>query len=229
MAAVTPDIVAKALKLVFGSKSKYADLRSLRRLDRGVLKSAYREKAMYFHPDRAQVLGLDENILSELFKRLHGAYRLLNRVLVDESLLAPATEPAHSVGRRYFHGRVPEKKLRFAQFLYYNGLIDWQSMIDAVTWQMQVRPKIGEIGRVYQFFDHSGILSIIRERERTELFGGAALRLGMVNLFQLNAMVGKQRSLNYPIGRFFLEKGIFSSRDMETLLLRSKHHNRCHS
>ncbi len=232
---VTPEIVEKALKLVFGSKSNYADLGMMKSLDQRILKSAFREKVMHFHPDRAGVLGLDEGVLDELFKRLHGAYRLLNSIVVDKSVLVhgtvrrPAPRRAHTApSRTFYRGRTPETKLKFAQFLYYNGVIDWQSMIDAVTWQLNVRPKIGEIGRAYKFFDHSGVISVIREKKRAEFFGGAALRMGMVSRFQLNAMIGKQKSLNYPIGRYFLEKGVFSSRDLETLLDRSRRHNLWH-
>ena len=256
---VTPQIVEKALHLVFGSASRFADLQMVSSLDERTLKSAFREKAMHFHPDRAEVLGLDESKLSELFKRLHGAYRLLNHVVADDSVIQSATVrrsekqtgpqtgpgpagpgPDRQQGRRsdtrsktapnrmYYHGRTPEMPLKFAQFLYYNGVIDWQSMIDAVTWQLNVRPKIGEIGRAYRFFDHSGVISVIREKDRSEFFGGAALRLGMVNRFQLNAMIGKQKSLNYPIGRYFLENGILSNCDLDTLLQKCRQHNYHH-
>ena len=48
----------------------------------------------------------------------------------------------------WFHlSPIPDRPLRFGQFLYYAGLIDWHTMIDAITWQLNVRPKIGEIGR----------------------------------------------------------------------------------
>ena len=282
---VSAATVQKALELVFGLESDFSAVSSLHIVNESQLRSAYRKKAMHFHPDRAEALGLDEQTLDELLKRLHGAYRLLGRVIDnDESLLvspqphhsdtnpSPARGPADrsstsrasrrasrpssestthrakrrstyrpedqergygdhnrarsSAGRRFYRGRTPEKKLRFAQFLYYNGLIDWQAMIDAVTWQLNNRPKIGEIGRAYKFFDHSGVISIIRQKERVELFGSAAMRMGLVNRFQLNAMVGKQQSLNYPIGRYFLEHGTFSRYDLETLLTKSKAHNR---
>ena len=235
---VTPQTVEKALHLVFGSESGLADLQMVKSLDEGILKSAFREKAMHFHPDRAGVLGLDENMLNELFKRLHGAYRLLNRVVVDESvLLSTAVENPENrtetprkpaPDRMYYRGRTPDTKLKFAQFLYYSGVIDWQSMIDSVTWQLNVRPKIGEIGRAYRFFDHSGVISVIREKDRSEFFGGAALRMGMVSRFQLNAMIGKQKSLNYPIGRYFLENGVLSGNDIDTLLQKCRQHNYRH-
>ena len=236
---VTPWIVKKALNLVFGSKSEYADLNMVKMLDERILKSAFREKAMYFHPDRAEVLGLDAGVLDELFKRLSGAYRLLKHVVLDQSVRAnpsvrrypsrPArptprrTNPTH--GPTFYRGRMPETKMKFGQFLYYYGVIDWQSMIDALTWQRSVRPKIGEMGRTFNFFDHSGVISIIREKQNTEFFGDTAMRMGMVSRFQLNAMIGKQKSLNYPIGLYFLKKGVLSSSELDSLLNKNRQHN----
>ncbi len=229
---VTPESFERALAVVFGTKSDYANLDAFESLDERELRSAYRRKAMHFHPDRAEVLGLDERALGELFKRLHGAYGLLSRVKIDSSLRAsislhrPVTWPADTGdGRRFYRGRMPETKLRFAQFLYYNGLVDWRSIIDALTWQRRVRPKVGDIGRAYEFLDHSGIISIIMETKIAELFGDVALRLGMVSRHQLDVMIGKQRSLNYPIGRYFLEKGIFSTYDVDTLIRKNRQHN----
>ena len=229
---VAPETVERALELVFGAKSSYANLSAFKSLDERALRSAYHQKAMHFHPDRAEVLGLDEKALGELFKRLHGAYGLLNRVKVDNSLLVrtsfhrPTTRPTETETHgRFYRGGMPKTRLRFAQFLYYSGLIDWQSMINALTWQRTVRPKVGDIGRAYKYFDHSEVLTVIRETERSELFGIAALRLGIVNRHQLNVMIGKQLSLNCPIGRYFLEEGMFSQSDVDTLLARNRRHN----
>ncbi|MBU8913574.1 MAG: J domain-containing protein [Spirochaetales bacterium] len=229
---VSPETVEKALELVFGAQSDYASLNAFKSLDEKVLRSAYRRKAMHFHPDRAEVLGLDARALGELFKRLHGAYGLLNRVKVDKSLRVStavhrsATRPADTeTCGRFYRGGMPTTRLRFVQFLYYSGLIDWQTMISALTWQRTVRPKVGDIGRAYKYFGHSEVLTVIRGTERSELFGIAALRLGIVNRHQLNVMIGKQLSLNYPIGRYFLEEGIFSQSDVDALLARNRRHN----
>lgn len=243
MTRVKPELAQKALTLIFGTEASLPDPGRIKDLDESVFRAAYRKQALRFHPDRADTLGVDPAKLEELFKRLHGAYRLVNRIVsgdvevdvpADTRIITPE-EPVRTHAPQHrayapadkgvYQGPMPGKPLRFAQFLYYSGLIDWQTMIDAITWQMHVRPKIGEIGRAYRFFDHGGIGEIIREREIGELFGNVALRLGKVNRLQLHAMVGKQRNLNLPIGRFFLEEEMFSRTELETLLKENRNHN----
>ncbi len=130
--------------------------------------------------------------------------------------------------RRYYAGRVPESELRFAQFLYYNRVIDWKTMIEAVTWQYRVRPKVGEIGRSYRFLDFSSIGAVLRESPRGELFGTTALKMGLLDRRQLSVMLGKQYLLNYPIGRYFVEHGILSKPEVEHLLNENRRHNRAY-
>ncbi|TVQ25067.1 MAG: J domain-containing protein [Spirochaetaceae bacterium] len=130
--------------------------------------------------------------------------------------------------RRYYSGRVPETPLRFAQFLYYHRVIDWKTMIDAVTWQYRVRPKVGEIGRSYRFLDFPSIGAVLRESPRGELFGTTALKMGLLDRRQLSVMLGKQYLLNYPIGRYFVEHGILSKPEVDHLLNESRRHNRAY-
>jgi hypothetical protein len=120
---------------------------------------------------------------------------------------------------------VPNSELRFAQFLYYNRVIDWKTMIEAVTWQYRVRPKVGEIGRSYNFIDFKGVSDVLRRSPRGELFGNTALRLGVLDIRQLRVMLGKQHQLNYPIGRYFIEQEILSAPEVEHLIAINKRHN----
>ena len=250
MTSVSPALVQKALRLLFSTESPLVTLDRIQDLDSTILRAAYRHRAMHFHPDRASALGVDSSQLEELFKRLLGAYRMLDGVVSrDIAIDYPKSEwvqphptrsssPRHRTqspqsrrpyakshapaGKGYHRGPMPKKPLRFAQFLYYAGLIDWKTMIDAITWQMNVRPKIGEIGRAYQFFNYSEITDVIREREIGELFGNVALRMGKVTRLQLQAMIGKQKNLNLPIGRYFLEEELFNRPELETLLRKNR-------
>ena len=221
---------------------------------------------MELHPDRAGALGVSTQDLERSFKRLHGAYRLLGRLVEDEGLRdrvlsSVAGRPAENTlwtpgreepgpwqgrsaaahgsrfqadaetdsqpeaGRRYYHGRVPQGRLRFAQFLYYHQVIDWQTMIDAVTWQYRVRPRLGEIGRSYKFLDFDAVSRVLRNSPRGELFGNTAMRLGLLDRRQLYVVLGKQHQLNFPIGRYFLESGILSRPEIDHLLVQNKRHN----
>ena len=267
MILVSPELVEKAVNLVFSAEQSATQIRSISDLNVGTLRTAFRKGSMQFHPDRAGALGLEAVELEERFKRFLGAYRLLNglasreiaiavqRTYADGKRSTPYTSPRqperqqpaarqrpagtwgdiygrHSQRRSHapkekgiYRGVMPKRPLRFAQYLYYAGVIDWQMMIDAITWQMHVRPKIGEIGRAYHFFDYHGVGDIIKAREVGELFGSTALRIGRVNRFQLNAMVGKQLKHNLPIGRYFLEKGLLGQVELSTLLERNRRHN----
>ena len=244
----TIQTVERAFQLVFGESSTSA--LHIQNVDADELKSAFRKKALFFHPDRAGVLGLSETDLTELFKHLHGAYRLLQRVITDDILIDSTSLSSikpkrqggvkragadkrnkHPFGEHFsssrYRGTVPERELRFAQYLYYSGIIDWQTVISAVAWQFQKRLKVGEIGRNYRFISNYDIIKVIRNRGMGELFGDAAIRLRLIDRFKLNVMLGKQRNLNCPIGKYFVENRILTARDIDTLLDRSKKHNHC--
>lgn len=263
---VTPKLVHNALRIVFGESSPYADgVSALATLSQNEVAAWFRKRALELHPDRAGTLGIAPDRLEKAFKRLHGAYRLLSRLLEDEALRnrvieadrtrpanrssglwtprepeprerhrhdapvararASDAQPAESEGRRFYRGRVPQSELRFAQFLYYNRVIDWRTMIDALTWQHRVRPKVGEIGRSYKFLDFDAVSRILRVSPRGELFGSTAMKLGVLDRRQLYVMLGKQHQLNYPIGRYFLEQDILSKPEIDHLLLQHRRHN----
>ncbi len=268
-ATITPRIAESALRIVFGSgRTAAPDLSMLAGLDQQTLAAKFRSRALELHPDRAEALGVSPFKLDSEFKRLHGAYRVLGRLIEDERLrtsllrsagadgprgpraggrtiwrpptwrtetgrriIDPSELPEADLGnedaaRRFFAGRVPTTELRFAQFLYYHRVIDWKTMIDAVTWQYRVRPKVGEIGRSYRFLDFMSVNSVLKSSPRGELFGATALKLGVLDPRQLRVMLGKQHQLNYPIGRFFTDHEILSKDEVERLLLLNKRHNR---
>jgi len=268
-ATITPRLTHTALRIVFGDESPIAaEIGTIATLTQRELAACFRRRAMELHPDRAGALGVSTHDLERSFKQLHGAYRLLGRLVEDERLrnrvLASAAnrsperglwtptreqpapgqrraagdsdaEPFRTgpdersrtadAGRRYYRGRVPQGQLRFAQFLYYHQVIDWQTMIDAVTWQYRVRPKLGEIGRSYRFLDFDAVTRVLRSSPRGELFGNTAMRLGVLDRRQLSVVLGKQHQLNYPIGRYFLERGILSRPEIDHLLAQNRRHN----
>ncbi len=232
---VTPSTVENALKVLFGENSRHSSFTSLRNLDRGTLKSAFRQRAMDCHPDLAQQLQINGQTLDELFKKLHGAHRLLRRLVDNDStivIIEPRNVPEPRVNirkndeRRFnYQGPMPRMPLRFAQFLFYSGIIGWDTLIDALTWQVRVRPKIGDIGREYRFLSHKHIIEVIRNTNRSELFGTTALRLGLLDTFQLNVLLGKQHNMNCPIGRYFLENKVLSDRQIRAFVEKKKAHN----
>ncbi|MFW5850220.1 MAG: hypothetical protein ACOCXN_10685 [Spirochaetota bacterium] len=277
---ITPRLAHGALRIVFGEDSPLAaNVFVLATLSQRELAARFRARALDLHPDRASATGRSPEILERAFKRLHGAYRVLSRLLEDEPLRRHVLDRARSAAgtraaadgsaegglwtpdqaRRagqgtsrtraggfawtdrtagaaepgtdqpgagvYYSGRVPETELRFVQFLYYHRVIDWRTMIDAITWQYRVRPKMGEIGRAYEFMSFEGVTKVLRASPQGELFGSTALRLGLLDRRQLQVVLGKQYRLNYPIGRYFVEKGILSRPEIDHLLVQHRRHN----
>ena len=86
-ATITPRITTNALRIVFGDESPYASgVATLATLTQRELAICFRARAMELHPDRAGTVGESSEVLETAFKRLHGAYRVLSRLLEDETL-----------------------------------------------------------------------------------------------------------------------------------------------
>ncbi len=128
----------------------------------------------------------------------------------------------------FWHGDIPGIKLRFVQFLYYKGLIDWQTMIDALVWQKRTRPRVGEIGMYFKFLHPQHIGHILQSRQHGEKFCEVASRIEMLSPFQCSAILGKQIKFQRPIGMYFIEQSIFSRMKLEGLLSEFFEHNRLH-
>ena len=63
-------------------------------------------------------------------------------------------------GLHYWEADIPDIRLLFGQFLYYAGLIPWNTLISAITWQRRQRPSFGRIARMwdYPLTDHEILL-----------------------------------------------------------------------
>lgn len=132
---------------------------------------------------------------------------------------------ANSRPRVYHRGDIPPYRLRFAQYLYYTGKIDWDTLIRSLSWQYRLRPKIGDLGTKLGFMDYEDINHVLRRKKSGELFGQTAVQIGILNPYDLTVLIGRQRLLNLPIGRFFVEQGYLSDRELEISLLEMTRHN----
>lgn len=125
----------------------------------------------------------------------------------------------------YHKGPLPRLSLRLGQYLYYSGRIDWQTMIDALTWQYMNRPLLGQIAKSMGFLLDQHIVLVQRRRKAGEPFGSAATRLGFLDKHKLNLSLGKQRLLNLPLGRYFTERHILTEGQLQSVLLELHRHN----
>lgn len=127
--------------------------------------------------------------------------------------------------RLYHAGSIPSCRLRLAQYLYYSKRIDWKTLIDAISWQYAVRPKLGAIALETGYMRHEDIMATLGSKTVDELFGAAACRLGLLTPYALSVLVGRQRLLNLPIGRFFVDGGHLSAKELDECLVLLARHN----
>jgi hypothetical protein len=122
-------------------------------------------------------------------------------------------------------GPVPARRLRFAQYLYYAGVIDWATLIAAMRWQQRTRPVLGQIARQMSYLTLDDVYAILRQRALGERFGDAAVRLRRLDQRRLLTILGRQRRFDRPIGRYFTEHRIVRPEDLARLLERHAAHN----
>ena len=213
----------------------------LKYLELSGLRSAYRKKALETHPDRARALGRDETKMSDRFREVTLAYEKLVPIVINkgavplqgQSIAKISNEKANARHQEkkdfsalFYTREIPKRELLLGQFLYYSGLISWETLIRAITWQRRQRPLIGQIALGWKMISRNEIQSILMRRNLKGKFGERAIRLGYLSRFQLMAILGKQRNLQSPLGEFFVDEGILRIQDMEVLTERQKIHNR---
>lgn len=215
----------------------------LKELQPSELKAAYRKKAFETHPDRSKIVGRDEDRMNREFIKAAMAYEKLISIIKDKNkhVFNEKRDVKESRAKyyntrdvfpdHYYKGSMPKRKLLLGQFLYYSGLISWKTLISAISWQKRQRPLIGQIAMSWGMLSSFDIKSILEYRAMEgsykEKFCKYAWSKGYINLFERMALVGKQRSLQRPIGEYFTkEEGIFSAGKIEILLEKMWRHNR---
>ncbi len=212
------------------------------------VKRAYRHKVHEFHPDKA-------NGGSDNFIALQRAYEELkdflsareNGVCLKKSVNScrrsqpvrrpPPRSAAHNHaagknnssggnGTRFrYKGGLPRRRLLLGHYLYYSGMINWRTIIRALVWQRNNRPRIGEIGQQLGWLKRDDIKRIMAARNTMEPFGRVAVKLGLLNEPQVNDLLRRQQLQQRRFGEYFVSAGIFSRREMEGFVAGLKGHN----
>ena len=131
-----------------------------------------------------------------------------------------------NISNSYFTGIVPRRELLIGQFLYYSGLISWNTLTQAIVWQRSKRPIIGKIAQDWGILSAEEIQRILKERSYKDQFGEYALHNGYITNFQHLAIVGKQKQMQPPIGRYFIQQGLLRNYDIKKMTESLKIHNR---
>lgn len=220
------------------------------------LQRAFRKKALETHPDRSKLLGKSETELIRRFNEVSSAYELLKPIVqngvcissttadffknrrksspVKEKKPAPPKEHAPFTRFRktklkrdsYYEGSLPKFEMSVGQFLYYSGMISWATYIAALVWEHRQCPRFGQIARTWHMLSRTDVMEILKEKTYYEKFGEYALRAGYLTLFQQMAIIGRQRLMKPPPGKYFLENGLFSPAQIDQIVESILLHNR---
>ena len=124
-----------------------------------------------------------------------------------------------------YQGPLPNRRLLLGHFLYYSGLINWRTIIQALIWQRTERPRLGEIGQRFGLLNEADVVQILRNRPTLQPFGQTAMDMGLLSQPQLQMLVSHQKRLQKKFGEFFLEKQILEPNELRALLQQYQEHN----
>ncbi|APG26530.1 hypothetical protein A7E78_00820 [Syntrophotalea acetylenivorans] len=122
-------------------------------------------------------------------------------------------------------GKLPGRTLEFGLFLYYQRLIDYRQLVEALVWQRRQRPNLGDIAQRWGWLTEQEIRAILNSRGHLRRFGEKAVHLQYLSERQLQTLLYYQRSQQQRLGEFFIEKKILTAADIERLVLEQQAHN----
>ena len=182
---------------------------------------AFRKQALRHHPDRAGVTGLSQGEMTERFTRIAGAYEVLKRYLaLRQRHREKYTDVRNSGINRVFSAASLKRpaKQPLGQHLYSKGIISFNTLVEAISWQRSGRPSFGEMAGALGLLDQSQIRTIMTSRMPHEKMGDCAVRLGLLNELTRRAIIRKQSRMQRPIGEFFVMKGILSREKLDEIV-----------
>ena len=201
------------------------------------LRNAYRTRARECHPDAC---GEDAGQVrrTELFRRSVEAYKLLNDYLKvrqkclplrsrrsREKIFTCGDAASRALNEQYYSGPLPTIELKLGLYLYYRGIVSYQAVVSAMIWQRDMRPPLGDFARLWGWLNEVDVSVILAATEIVGAFGERAMALGLLTQSQLNLILLHQRSLQQPIGRYFVSRSLLSELSLRQHLRDLAQHN----
>ncbi len=239
MPQVTETEVFRACRTLFGTELQL-NRDFLSYLQPAGVRSAYRKKAKITHPDRFAISATaTRSKQHRLFQDLNQAHQTVQIYLQQRKLFSAGNfsrnSPAYTQSnrrrqdppnRQQQRSVLPTRPLQFGLFLYYQGIIPFNAVIAAITWQRRQRPVLGAIAKRWGWLSDKNIHLIINYRNGFHKFGERAEQLGLLSQRQVRTLLFHQRSQQKQMGRYFVEQGYFDEATLNQLLLQLAEHNR---
>jgi hypothetical protein len=239
---LTESEVLRACRILFGTEI-HITRGFLSYLQPEGLKAAYRRKAKETHPDL--FARESPNIQKEQtahFRDVVDAYDIVSRYFKQWEKGSLAARSRHDFsGPREWKKQncdpnsqeytreaesmpLPLRSLKLGQYLYYRGFIPYRALINALVWQRQQRPVIGDIALCWRWLDSAAIERIIRTGGPGR-FGEKALQLDLLTPFQIKVLLYYQISRQERLGSYFVRHGIMTSDKLAWLVRQLNEHN----
>jgi len=201
------------------------------------LKNAYRNRVWECHPD-ACVEDSDQARRTELFRRSVEAYKLLDEYLKTRK---PGLKLRHSrlhkksfthiqpaprkPDEQYYEGPFPTIELKLGLYLYYRGVVSYQEVVRALMWQRDMRPPLGDFARQWGWLNEADVSAILAATDIVGSFGERAVAVGLLTQSQLNLILLHQKSMQQPIGSYFVSRALLSELTLRQHLRDLARHN----
>ena len=209
------------------------------------VRTAFRNKAKQTHPDRFAVATSHvREKQHQLFQDLNQAHETVLIFLQQRKALqnshrfnshrSSSQQPQQRQRQerppnsKYYRGPMPSRPLQFGLFLYYLGIIPFNAVISAISWQRQQRPILGEIARRWGWLDDMQIKQVLAYRNGARKFGERAELLGLLSSLQVRALLLHQRSRQQQMGQYFTGQSLFDEESLHQLLRQLAEHNQAH-
>ena len=213
------------------------------------VKSAYRRKAKETHPDFfASASPHVQQIQTSLFRDVLDAYYVINLFFKqrEEGLWHshsrsrttsnPQKTPRQTKktkktaddnweSENFSRRPLPFRTLEIGRYLYYQGHISYQQLINALVWQRKQRPIIGDIALRWKWLTPAAIERINRTDGRPCRFGTRAVELGLLSSFQVKTLLFYQRSQQQRLGKYFVRMNILTTEEMDAFVQELRQHN----
>jgi len=201
------------------------------------LKNAYRNRVWECHPDACDE-DSQQARRTELFRRSVEAYKLLDEYLKSrkpglklrhsrshKTTFSPIQPAQRNPDEQFYDGPFPTIELKLGLYLYYRGIISYQEVVRALMWQRDLRPPLGDFARQWGWLSEADVSAILAATDIVGTFGERAVAVGLLTQSQLNLILLHQRSMQQPIGRYFVSRSLMTELTLRQYLRDLARHN----